>query len=67
MVGLLLNLDHVPVGKTLKTAVLIVIGKREVQIGRVELGVDLLLQGLGDGGIDGHSAFPLSAWCTCAK
>jgi hypothetical protein len=43
---LLLHLHHVPVCEPLEAAVLVVVGKREVEVGRVELLVDLCVKGV---------------------
>ena len=48
MVDLLLDLDLVPVREALEATVLVIVGKREVQVSGVELLVDLLLKHLCD-------------------
>ena len=64
---LLLDLDHVPVGKALEAAVLVVVRKGEVEIGRVEFLVDLLVHELGDVLVKCHGgSLPktlLPTWC----
>ena len=58
VVHLLLRLDLVPVGEPLEAAVLVVVGKGEVEVAGIELLVDLLVQDGGDLARECHGKLP---------
>ena len=62
---LLLYLDHVPVSEALEAALLVVVCKREIEIGGVELLVDLRVKGVADLLVECHGKPFLPARWAC--
>ena len=64
MVALLGGLDHVPVGVAVEALLLVVVRKGHVQVGAVQLGVDLLVEELVNLLVHGCSFLDCRGACT---